>query len=105
MKTPLLSNPGSADASFEHIGSPGTPGILLIARSFPLGNGYCLIGGVLYVCAVNRDGSFELNPEADESGFDWGQVYDMGETENRALEPVIRALGGDYDAVAAAFCQ
>lgn len=91
--------------NFEQIGSPGTPGILLIARPFPLGNGYCLVDGVLYTCPVNEDGSFELSPWEGDTGFAWSQVYDTGEEENRKLEPVIRALGSDYDSVAARFCR
>lgn len=91
--------------NFEQLGSPGTPGILLIARPFPLGNGYCIVEGMLYTCPVNADGSFEPSPWEGDSGFDWAQVYDMGEEENRALESVIRALGGDYASVAANFCK
>ena len=105
MNTPLLPSPEPLSQSLEQIGSAGTPGILLIARPFPLGNGYCLVNEVLYSCPINQDGSFERSPAADGPGFDWGQVYEMSEAENRALEPVIRALGGEYDRVAANFCR
>lgn len=89
--------------SFEEIGSPGTPGILLIARPFPLGNGYCIVENTLFTCPVNLDGSFEMEEGTDS--INWAQVYDMGDESNEELRPIIKALGCDFGTIAANFCH
>jgi hypothetical protein len=75
------------------------------AKTFskPLGNKYRLVDNVLYTCAVNADGSLEKEPCGKVNN--WCQVYDMGEEENEALREVVEALGGNFETVAANFCQ